>query len=180
MCVGPVAKCPPARVAIQPPSVERSNDCGKKRSVIPCSASCSSSRGPVAPAWIRAARDTGSTSSTRSSRPRSSDIPPATRVDAADDARPAAVRRDREVLGVRALERAQHARLVVGPHDDVGQVRELAAQRAHDVEVGAPVRVQARDRGRRVSGAGGSSVGATPKPRCAASPAAPSPTGSSS
>ena len=28
MWVGPVAKCPPARVAIQPPSVESSNDCG--------------------------------------------------------------------------------------------------------------------------------------------------------
>ena len=28
MCVGPVAKCPAARVAIHPPSVENSNDCG--------------------------------------------------------------------------------------------------------------------------------------------------------
>ncbi len=28
MCVSSVAKCPPARVAIQPPSVESSNDCG--------------------------------------------------------------------------------------------------------------------------------------------------------
>ena len=27
-CVGPVAKCPPARVAIHPPSVESSKDCG--------------------------------------------------------------------------------------------------------------------------------------------------------
>jgi len=27
-CVGPVAKCPPARVAIQPPSVESSKDWG--------------------------------------------------------------------------------------------------------------------------------------------------------
>ena len=26
--VGPVAKCPPARVAIHPPTVESSNDCG--------------------------------------------------------------------------------------------------------------------------------------------------------
>ena len=47
MCVGPVAKWPAARVAIQPPSVESSNDCGKKRSVSPCAASCSSSRGPA-------------------------------------------------------------------------------------------------------------------------------------
>ena len=28
MWVGPLAKCPPARVTIQPPSVESSNDCG--------------------------------------------------------------------------------------------------------------------------------------------------------
>ena len=28
MCVGPVAKWPPARVASQPPSVASSNDCG--------------------------------------------------------------------------------------------------------------------------------------------------------
>ena len=28
MCVYRVAKCPPARVAIQPPRVENSNDCG--------------------------------------------------------------------------------------------------------------------------------------------------------
>ena len=46
MCVQTVAKCPPARVAIQPPSVESSNDCGKKRIVSPCSASCASSAGP--------------------------------------------------------------------------------------------------------------------------------------
>ena len=71
MWVGPVAKWPPARVAIQPPSVEYSNDCGKWRSVRPCGRSWSSSAGPGAPAWIRAARDTGSTSSTRSSACRS-------------------------------------------------------------------------------------------------------------
>ena len=28
MCVSTVAKCPPARVAIQPPSVDSSKDCG--------------------------------------------------------------------------------------------------------------------------------------------------------
>ena len=58
MWVRRVAKCPPARVAIQPPSVDSSNDCGKKRSVIPCAASCSSIRGPLAPAPMRAARET--------------------------------------------------------------------------------------------------------------------------
>ena len=58
MCVEPVAKWPPARVAIQPPSVEYSNDCGKWRSVRPCGRSWSSSTGPVAPAWMRAAPET--------------------------------------------------------------------------------------------------------------------------
>ena len=38
MCVHTVAKWPAARVAIQPPSVEYSNDWGKWRSVRPCSA----------------------------------------------------------------------------------------------------------------------------------------------
>ena len=33
MWVERVAKCPPARVAIQPPSVEQANDWGKKRRV---------------------------------------------------------------------------------------------------------------------------------------------------
>ena len=37
MCVWSVAKCPPARVAIQPPSVEYSKDWGKWRRVSPCS-----------------------------------------------------------------------------------------------------------------------------------------------
>ncbi len=53
-----MAKCPPARVAIQPPSVEYSNDCGKWRSVRPCWRSWSSSAGPVAPGLdARGARD---------------------------------------------------------------------------------------------------------------------------
>ncbi len=73
MWVWRVAKCPPARVAIQPPRVAYSKDCGKWRRVRPCSRSCSSRRGPVAPAWIRAASDSASTSSTRSNRRRSSE-----------------------------------------------------------------------------------------------------------
>ena len=72
MCVYRVAKCPPARVAIHPPSVESAKDWGKWRSVKPCSASWSSSRGPLAPAWMRAARDAPSTSSRASSARRSS------------------------------------------------------------------------------------------------------------
>ena len=58
MWVSRVAKWPPARVATQPPRVENSNDCGKQRSVRPRSRSWSSSTGPGAPAWIRAARET--------------------------------------------------------------------------------------------------------------------------
>ena len=77
MCVASVAKWPPARVATQPPSVEYSNDCGKWRSVSPCSRSWSSRTGPVAPAWMRAARETASTSSTRSSAFRSTLTAPA-------------------------------------------------------------------------------------------------------
>ena len=46
MWVQTVAKWPPARVAIQPPRVENSNDCGKWRRVSPCSPSWSSSAGP--------------------------------------------------------------------------------------------------------------------------------------
>ena len=76
MCVQTVAKCPPARVAIQPPSVDSSNDCGKKRIVSPCSASWASSAAPATPAWIRAARETASTSSTWSRRDRSSETTP--------------------------------------------------------------------------------------------------------
>ena len=70
-----------ARVAIHPPSVESSNDCGKKRSVRPCSPSCCSSRGPPPP-------------------PRSA--PPARR------RRPRAAVEPREVDGDRALVRAAH------------------------------------------------------------------------
>jgi hypothetical protein len=71
MCVCSVAKWPPARVAIHPPSVENSNDCGKWRSVSPWGRSWSSSEGPNVPAWMRAAREVSSTSSTRSRAPRS-------------------------------------------------------------------------------------------------------------
>ncbi len=71
MCVCSVAKCPPERVAIQPPSVEYSKLCGKCRRLSPCGLSCASSAGPSAPAWIRAAREARSTSITRSIRRRS-------------------------------------------------------------------------------------------------------------
>ncbi len=73
MWVSRVAKWPPALVATQPPRVEYSKDWGKWRRVRPCSRSWSSSPGPVAPAWIRAASEVGSTSRTRSSRRRSSE-----------------------------------------------------------------------------------------------------------
>ena len=65
--VNRLAKCPPERVAIQPPSVENSKLCGKCRSVSPCGRNCASSAGPNTPPSIRAAREAASTSSTRSS-----------------------------------------------------------------------------------------------------------------
>jgi len=113
---------------------------------MPCSASRSSIRGPVAPAWMRAAHDAG----------------------------PAAVGRDREVLGVRPLQRLEQLGLVARAHDVIGQRRELPAERARDVEIGRPVGVEgpvvvaARRRGPHELG------GAEPELR--ASSAAPSPT----
>ena len=59
---------PDERVAIQPPSVEWVKLSGKWPSVQPRALSCSSSRGPKAPAWTRARRDVSSIASTRSSR----------------------------------------------------------------------------------------------------------------
>jgi hypothetical protein len=64
------------------------------------------------------------------------------RVDAADHARPAAVRGHGEALRVGSLERAEDAGLVVRPHHRVGQVREVAAHGTHDVQVRRAVRVQ--------------------------------------
>ena len=66
-----VAKWPPARVAIQPPNDEYSNDWGKCRKVSPYGFSAASGAGPNMPAWMRAARDVLSISSTASSRRRS-------------------------------------------------------------------------------------------------------------
>ena len=76
MWVKSVAKWPPERVAIQPPSVDHSKACGKWRSVSPWGFSWASSDGPSVPPWIRAERDAASTSSTRSSRPRSIETAP--------------------------------------------------------------------------------------------------------
>ena len=59
MWVCRVAKWPPARVAIQPPRVENSKDCGKWRRVSPCARSCVLQPGPVAPAWIARRPATG-------------------------------------------------------------------------------------------------------------------------
>src|SRR6266508_2099280 len=64
-------------MASQPPTVERWNDCGKKRRVSPWGRSPSSSAGPWVPARTLAARASGSTSTTPASRPRSSETAPA-------------------------------------------------------------------------------------------------------
>jgi hypothetical protein len=51
--------------------VDHSNDWGKWRRLRPCGRSWPSTAGPSAPAWMRAARDTSSISSTRSMAVRS-------------------------------------------------------------------------------------------------------------
>ena len=145
MCVGPVAKCPAARVAIQPPRVENSNDCGKKRSVSPRAPSCSSSRGPLGAGLDqRRARDLVDLE--HAVQPREVDRHralerPAHRVHPADHARAAAVRRHGEPR-VRAHSSTRSSSSSErGPRDGVGRVREAAAERAHDVAVGGAVRV---------------------------------------
>ena len=143
MWVRPVAKCPPARVAIQPPSVEYSKDCGKCRSVSPRSRSWSSRPGPSAPAWIRAAREVSSTSSTRSSALRSSatagsskrgSIPPTTLVPPPN--------------GIAFAPASAHqastcstSSSVRGAATTSGALLEVAAEAAHDVAVGLAERV---------------------------------------
>ena len=111
------------------------------------------------------------------------------RVDPADDARPPAGRHHREVLVRGPGEHRAQLVLVARRGDRVGRMREAAAEAAHDVEVGAPVRVQRprvrvlRERqarrqrdARRGSATASSGTGCSgsgePKPRCAASPAA--------
>ena len=150
MCVNRVAKCPPARVAIQPPSVESSNDCGKKRIVIPCSPSCCLERaGRRRRAWMRAARETSSTSSTRSSAPRSrrhaprapstrASTPPTTLVPPpyGMTAAPAPAAHSSTRLDVRLV--ARRARR------SIGRVVVAAAERADRVEVRLAVGVRAR------------------------------------
>ena len=145
MWVSSVAKWPPARVAIQPPRVEYSKDCGKWRRVSPCSRSWSSSPGPVAPAWIRAASELGSTSSTRSSRRRSSETtgrspsrgstPPTTLV-------PAAERDNRRPLGLGPAQHRLDLRLVLREGDQVRRVLELPVEPPHHIPVGLPQRVR--------------------------------------
>ena len=147
MWVSLVAKCPPARVAIQPPRVEYSNDCGKWRSVSPCSPSCSSSAGPNAPAWIRAAFDTASTSSTRSKAARSTETAPLY-VSAIRGSTPATTLVP-PPYGIAAAPASPHQPITsassassAGPRDEVGGVLDLPPHAADDVAVGLAERVR--------------------------------------
>ena len=144
----------PARVAIQPPRVENSKLCGKCRSVRPCGLSASSSAGPSAPPWTRAARLISSTSTTRSSRCRSrdsqgaaprystpptTDEPPPYGTTAAPAARPSRGG-DHVVASVR------------GTATRSGGFVEVAVQRPDDVAVGLPVGVGGPGQGVRGEG----------------------------
>ena len=79
------------------------------------------------------------------------------RLDAAHDARAAAVRDHRHVVRARPVEQALELVLVAGMHHGVGWVVELAAEAAHDVAIRLPQRVRrarvavhGRDLGQRV------------------------------
>ena len=104
--------------------------------------------GPVAPAWIRADSDTGSTSSTRSSAltsivttpgeaarrsaastPPTTLVPPPNGITAAPAASAHSSASASSSLGARA-------------HDHIGRVIEASAKRPHDVAVGTAVRVK--------------------------------------
>ena len=199
MCVGPVAKWPPARVAIQPPSVESSNDCGKKRSVSPCSRELllepRAGRARLDPRGARDRRRPRARGPARAGRRATAPAWPgrATGVDAADHARAAAVRarpraarrahhsstRAQLVLDARAARRASGA-CGNSPAERRARRRGRSAPWACDARArGRPARTSAAQRGgapRRAAARAASGTGASgsaePKPRCAASPAA--------
>ena len=135
MCVWRVAKWPPERVAIQPPSEENSNDCGKCRSVSPWGRSWSSSAGPRTPAWMRAARLARSISSTRSrrgqvERQHAGVARRRARLDAADDRRAAAVGDDgRRPRRSHQSSTRDDVGLVGRERDQVGRRVETAGER---------------------------------------------------
>ena len=143
---------------------------------------------------MRAARETGSTSSTRSSAPRSSDDGAVERardprLDAADDARAAAVGDHGDVRVRRPFEHGLHLGLVARAHDDVDDVLVAPAEAADRVDVGlaeavagavavldrADRRQHVRDgdprRGQRGVGSG-SSTSVEPKPSSSTTPGA--------
>ena len=149
MCVHRVAKWPAARVAIQPPSVENSNDCGKWRSVSAVLARAGprargrARRPGCAPrARRRRPRARGRARPGRS-RPRRCRRRATSRGDAADD-RGAAAERDRgDALGRAPLEqRARRRASSRGRSDEVGGMLEAPAKAAHDVRVGLAERVR--------------------------------------
>ena len=134
-------------MAIQPPSVESSNDCGKWRSVRPCSRSWSSRPGPVAPGLdqrgARGAVDLEHLVEPPEVERHRTGVPAADpRLDSADDARPSAVRDDRRTAVAAPLEHVADLARVARERDHVGRVVEAPAEGAHDVAVGLPVRVR--------------------------------------
>ena len=125
MWVYRVAKWPPERVAIQPPRVEYSNDCGKWRSVSP--AQLLLERGPAGrPGYAPRATGVDLNHAIEPAQvhrhPRAS--PP--RLDAPDHARPTPERDHRRPLGLRPAQHRLDLRLVARRGDQVRRVLELA------------------------------------------------------
>ena len=146
MWVCRVAKWPPARVAIQPPSVENSNDCGKVAQGEPVGAQAVLEVGPERPGPDqRRARDLvdlddpAQSRRGRSRRCRGSRGRPAARRRRRRSCRR---RRDRRQPPVGAhLEHPPHVLLVAREGDHVGGPVEPPAEAADDVAIGAPHRV---------------------------------------
>ena len=104
-------------------------------------------RGPVAPPWMRAAREIVSTSSTLSMRDRSTDAVPRKRppgaamLGAADDARAAAERNERDRLLLAEAEERRDVLLFGGVEDPVGRGGEVAVEAADEIAIAAAVGV---------------------------------------
>ena len=146
MWVSRVAKWPPARVAIQPPRVENSNDCGKWRRVRPCSRSWSSSAGPGRPGLdprrqrVRVDLEHPVEPAQVEASPRPLAEP---RLDPADDAGAAAERDDRRALGLApARSRPRSRTRRAGEATRSGGFSNSPAERADEVAVGLPERVR--------------------------------------
>ncbi len=146
MCVHTVAKCPAARVAIQPPSVESSNDCGKWRSVRPCSGQLGLQVRPAGTALDACgARDLVHLDHFAQSREvdRDRSVVAGTHIGLhpTDHARATPIGDRRDALGCAPLQQPLDVALIARRSDKVGGMLEMAAEAEHDIRVGLAQRM---------------------------------------